>query len=195
LVVIKYYSVSCKACQTLAPKFRKLVRDIESLDRSIIFAEMALTRNKNFLQETLKLQALPSIQIYTGEMLLDSFSCPPEKAAKLLQAMKYWILQGINSNSKGIHFPLHWDSLSPPSSFWEREKIMSSRGNAEFFESEVSGDDVSSQIQQVDDSVAPRNNVIASPGASEFVSITSDADIPLQLSDLFLLDDDEDEPT
>jgi hypothetical protein len=156
---------------------------------------MALTRNKNFLQETLKLQALPSIQIYTGEMLLDSFSCPPEKAAKLLQAMKYWILQGINSNSKGIHFPLHWDSLSPPSSFWEREKIMSSRGNAEFFESEVSGDDVSSQIQQVDDSVAPRNNVIASPGASEFFSITSDADIPLQLSDLFLLDDDEDEPT
>jgi hypothetical protein len=50
-----------------------------------------------------------------------------------------------------------------------------------------------STSQQVHDSEAPRNNIIASPGASEFFSLVNDVDIPLQLSDLFLSDDEEEE--
>lgn len=173
---------------------------------------MASTLNKNFLQETLKLQALPSIQIYAGEILLDSFSCPPEKTAKLMQTMKNWVLQAINSYSKAINSPFPWDSLPPPSSFLDREArfplqlseedyLMLSQGNPDFFEPQISGGilfssnlDTDSNCQKSEDSEAPRNNIIASPGASEFFSLASDVDIPLQLSDLFLLDDDEDTP-
>jgi hypothetical protein len=203
--------MTCKACQKLAPKFRKLARDIESVDRSIIFAEMSSTLNKNFLKTTLKLEALPSIQIYAGEMLLDSFPCPPEEAAKLMQILKHWVIQVINANSKVTYTHRFWDSLPPPSSFLstgsdlspgliEEGNMMSSQGKTEFLMSQVSGDSVfpknvytNSNSQRIEDSEIARNIMIASSLESEYFDATIDADIPLQLSDLFLLDDNEDE--
>ncbi|KAI2500481.1 hypothetical protein MHU86_13972 [Fragilaria crotonensis] len=216
IVVIKYYSASCKACKALEPRFRKLARDNRgTLSHSpIVFAQIPLTHNNDFFQDVLQLQALPAIQIYSAGALMDSFACPPKMFTTLKQKVDHWkstlaIDPNVNKRSANEYFaygdddiPLQLSDMfmddddDDQEQHMPRNNIISTPGASEFFAS--AHDDIPLQLSDmfmddnddVQEEHVPRNNVIPTPGASEFFASAHD-DIPLQLSDMFMDDDDD----
>ena len=181
MVVIKYYSVSCKACKALEPRFRKLARDNRgTLSHSpIVFAQIPLTHNTDFFQDVLHLQALPAIQIYKAGALMDSFACPPNMFSTLKRKVDYW-------RSAHAVLPKITESLS--SEYFVQDDHDIPLQLSDMFMDDDDDDDGGNVYEEH----APRNNIIPSPGASEFFASAHD-DIPLQLSDMFMNDDDDDD--
>lgn len=92
LIVIKIYSTWCKTCKAMAPKFEALARGLNSSKNNsvrlpIIWATLAHDkRTHDFVRNTLKAKAVPSVQLYAGNgLIVDSFPCGPAKVAKVLK--------------------------------------------------------------------------------------------------------------
>ena len=173
VVVIKYYSVSCKACKALEPKFKKLASDshrsFAHSDLPVVFAQIPMTRNSDFFQHVLHLQALPSVQIYSADVLLDSFPCPPKMFSSLKQKVDHWVKLVVDPEGRTL------------SDAWSPDPTPVARPTNEFFAHE--DDDIPLQISDLfmtDDDDAdddyprsvhlPRNNIIPAPRASEFLA-------------------------
>ena len=171
-MVIKYYSDVCKACKALAPKYRKLAKDESFSTLPIVFAEIPLRNNNDFFEEVLKLKALPSVQVYGGGVLLDSFPCPPTMFSTLTRKVKHWVQERINPITLTLKDEL---SLSPPRA-------------SEFFASTDDDDVVPLQLSD-----SPRINIVPAQRASEFFAGTAEDDFPFQPSDLFMLEEKEEE--
>jgi thiol-disulfide isomerase/thioredoxin len=217
LVVIKYYSTSCKACQALAPKYKAFVRNhnnrVSHLD-DVVFAEMASKyhghnnkndnnndnnkkKNMDFFERDLQLTALPSIQIYSGGTLLESFACPPNMFPMFKRKVALWMDRRMQPGTPDK--VLAQDSEG-------RSSVHHNHDTRGEFISGTNGIDggiplqlsdmfmMMDDIHDADEDNVPRNNIIPSHRSSEFfVSSVDDDDIPLQPSDLFMMMDDIDD--
>jgi calmodulin len=93
LVVIKVYAPWCKACAGLAPKYLQLVQSPLYDNLPLVWADLSIQNNKNFVKE-LSVLALPSILFYVGDKVAENFPCGPSK----LPILKRKLAQLINSN-------------------------------------------------------------------------------------------------
>lgn len=93
LVVIKVYAPWCKACAGLAPKYLQLVQSPLHDNLPIVWADLSIQNNKNFVKE-LSVLALPSILFYVGDKVAENFPCGPSK----LPILKRKLAQLINAN-------------------------------------------------------------------------------------------------
>jgi thiol-disulfide isomerase/thioredoxin len=107
LVVIKYFSTSCKACQALAPKYKAFVRNhnnrVSHLD-DVVFAEMASNyhghsnnndnnkkKNMDFFERDLQLTAFHQYKYILEARSLNQFACPPNMFPMFKRKVALWM--------------------------------------------------------------------------------------------------------
>ena len=79
VVVVKFYAGFCKACKTMAPKFRQLATQYEQ--KGFHFAEIEFMANKD-LCRTLGIKKLPCVHFYAGEHgKIEDFVCGPKRVS------------------------------------------------------------------------------------------------------------------
>lgn len=93
LVIVKVYAPWCRACAGLAPKFLQIVQSPTYDNLPIVWADLSIQHNKNFVKE-LGVLALPSIQFYVGDKLAENFPCGPSK----VPILKRKLAQLVNAN-------------------------------------------------------------------------------------------------
>ena len=82
-MVMKFYAPWCRACKSVEPKFLAISKDKKYADIPIIFGQMSVQHNKQYVK-SLGIMALPSMQIYAGsEGLVENFPCGPSKIPML----------------------------------------------------------------------------------------------------------------
>lgn len=94
LIVLKVFAPWCKACKGLAPKFQGLVRDKKYKDLPIVWADLNIQGNKDFVK-SIGVLALPTVQLYTGNgVKTDTFPCGPSK----VPVLKRKLIKLVNDN-------------------------------------------------------------------------------------------------
>jgi hypothetical protein len=76
IVVLKFYSKSCRACQRIAAKYRRLALDFED---ELDCYEIADTPESRHIFDALGVTQVPSVQIFDGSVRLGKFSCMPKE--------------------------------------------------------------------------------------------------------------------
>jgi calmodulin len=101
LVVLKVYAPWCRACKALSPKFASLARDDALSNTPIVFAQLSIQHNKDFIK-SLGVLALPTVQFYVAGRLVDTFACGPSKFPTLKRKLAALIADnvGIDGNLK-----------------------------------------------------------------------------------------------
>eukprot|EP00522_Entomoneis_paludosa_P005427 CAMPEP_0172473534 /NCGR_PEP_ID=MMETSP1065-20121228/68903_1 /TAXON_ID=265537 /ORGANISM="Amphiprora paludosa, Strain CCMP125" /LENGTH=660 /DNA_ID=CAMNT_0013231709 /DNA_START=550 /DNA_END=2532 /DNA_ORIENTATION=+ len=93
LVVLKVYAPWCRACKGLAPKFLSVVKDEKYKELPIVWAQLTIQHNKDFVK-SIGVIALPTIQFYVGGHISDTFPCGPSK----FPILKRKLAQLVNTN-------------------------------------------------------------------------------------------------
>jgi len=99
IVVLKYFAPWCRACKSLAPKYMMISRDKMYKEYPIVFAEMTVVDNKDFIKDQ-EVFALPTIQIFVGsDVPVCSFPCGPSKVTLLKRKLVQVINENVDSNT------------------------------------------------------------------------------------------------
>ena len=79
IIIMKAHAPWCQTCKRLAPKFVQLSRDPKYTNLPVIFAQMNVQHNKDYIR-SLGTHALPSVLIHVGrEGIVENFPCTPKK--------------------------------------------------------------------------------------------------------------------
>jgi len=78
LLVLKVFAPWCRACKGLEPKFKALVKEEAYQSLPIIWADLTIQHNKDYIKR-IGVLALPTIQFYANQQPLDTFPCGPSK--------------------------------------------------------------------------------------------------------------------
>ena len=102
LVVIKFFAPWCRACKGLEPKFLQIVQDEKYQDLPLLWADLSIQHNKDFVK-SLGVLALPSIQFYaSGGRLVESFPCGPSKVPILKRKLTQFISARIDLTTNQV---------------------------------------------------------------------------------------------
>ncbi|KAL7581532.1 hypothetical protein ACA910_022098 [Epithemia clementina (nom. ined.)] len=93
LIVLKVYAPWCRACKGMQPKFSAVVQDEKYQDLPIVWAQLSVQHNKEFVK-TIGVLALPTVQFYVGGSLSDTFPCGPSK----IPILKRKLIQLVNDH-------------------------------------------------------------------------------------------------
>ena len=101
LVVVKVFAPWCRACAGLAPKFLQLVQSPTYQNLPLVWADLSIQHNKNFVKE-LGVLALPSVQFYVGEMLAENFPCGPSKVPILKRKLAQLVNAHVDPQTRQV---------------------------------------------------------------------------------------------
>jgi calmodulin len=90
LIVLKVYAPWCKACKGLEPKFNAMVRDDKYSNLPIVWADLTIQNNKEFVK-SIGVLALPTIQFYARGQRMETFACGPSKVPILKRKLVQFI--------------------------------------------------------------------------------------------------------
>mmetsp|Transcript_18737 Transcript_18737/g.40326 ORF Transcript_18737/g.40326 Transcript_18737/m.40326 type:complete len:687 (-) Transcript_18737:311-2371(-) len=93
LIVMKVFAPWCRACKGLAPKFLSVVKDQKYKELPIVWAQLTIQHNKEFVK-SIGVIALPTVQFYVGGQISDTFPCGPSK----FPVLKRKLAQLVNTN-------------------------------------------------------------------------------------------------
>jgi len=94
LLVLKVFAPWCKACKGLAPKFKGLIKDDKYKNLPIVWADLNIQGNKDFVK-SIGVLALPTVQLYAGNgVKTDTFPCGPSK----VPILKRKLIQLVNDH-------------------------------------------------------------------------------------------------
>ena len=106
LVVLKVFAPWCRACKGLAPKYLSVVRDEKYKKLPIVWAQLTIQHNKDFVK-SIGVVALPTIQFYIGGAISDTFPCGPSK----FPILKKKLAQLVNANVDPTTFQVKQSSI------------------------------------------------------------------------------------
>jgi Ca2+-binding EF-hand superfamily protein/thiol-disulfide isomerase/thioredoxin len=101
LVVLKFFAPWCRACKGLEPKFLQIANDEKYQDLPIMWADLSIQHNKDFVK-SLGVLALPSVQFYANGGLVESFPCGPSKVPILKRKLAQFIDERVDLETKQI---------------------------------------------------------------------------------------------
>jgi Ca2+-binding EF-hand superfamily protein/thiol-disulfide isomerase/thioredoxin len=101
ILVLKVFAPWCKACKGLEPKFNALVRDEKYERLPMVWADLTIQNNKDFVK-SIGVLALPTIQFYARGQKLDTFPCGPSK----VPILKRKLVQLVNDQVDAKTFQL-----------------------------------------------------------------------------------------
>ena len=100
MIVLKVFAPWCKACKGLAPKFQGLVRDEKYKDLPIIWADLNIQGNKDFVK-SIGVLALPTVQLYAGGgTKIDTFPCGPSKVPILKRKLVSLVNEHVDAKTR-----------------------------------------------------------------------------------------------
>jgi len=100
LLVLKVFAPWCKACKGLAPKFKGLVRDEKYKGLPIVWAELNIQGNKDFVK-SIGVLALPTVQLYAGNgVKTDTFPCGPSKVPILKRKLVQLVNDHVDAKTR-----------------------------------------------------------------------------------------------
>jgi len=100
LIVLKVFAPWCKACKGLAPKFQGLVRDEKYKGLPIVWADLNIQGNKDFVK-SIGVLALPTVQLYAGNGLkTDTFPCGPSKVPILKRKLVKLVNENVDAKTR-----------------------------------------------------------------------------------------------
>jgi len=102
LIVLKVFAPWCKACKGLAPKFQGLVRDEKYKNLPIVWADLNIQGNKDFVK-SIGVLALPTVQLYTGNgVKTDTFPCGPSKVPVLKRKLIKLVNDNVDAKTRAL---------------------------------------------------------------------------------------------
>lgn len=101
IVVLKLFAPWCRACKGLAPKFIMLSKDKKLQNVPVVFAEMSIVGNKEFLKG-LGVLALPSVQFYCKTQIVENFPCGPSKFTLLKKKLVITINERVDATTRQL---------------------------------------------------------------------------------------------
>ena len=115
LIVLKVYAPWCRACKGLAPKYVQLANDDKYKDLPIVWAELSIQHNKEFVK-SLGVLALPTIQFYVGESLQETFPCGPSKVSLFKRKLAQLVKDHVDATTMQVRaLPAQPSTVSVPS--------------------------------------------------------------------------------
>jgi len=104
LVIIKFFAPWCRACKALEPKYKQVAADERYVKLPIVFAQLDVTHNKEFIK-SLGILALPSVQFYAGPLgLVENFPCGPSKVPILKRKLADFVNANVDPKTLEIQF-------------------------------------------------------------------------------------------
>jgi Ca2+-binding EF-hand superfamily protein/thiol-disulfide isomerase/thioredoxin len=101
LVVLKFFAPWCRACKGLEPKFLQIAKDEKYQDLPIMWADMSIQHNKDFVK-FLGVLALPSVQFYANGGQVESFPCGPSKVPILKRKLAQFINERVDFETNQV---------------------------------------------------------------------------------------------
>lgn len=101
LIVLKVYAPWCKACKGLEPKFNALVRDPKYDSLPIVWADLSIQNNKEFVK-SIGVLALPTIQFYARGQRMETFACGPSKVPILKRKLVQFINEHVDPKTYAL---------------------------------------------------------------------------------------------
>lgn len=102
LIVLKVFAPWCKACKGLAPKFKGLVHDEKYKNLPIVWAELNIQGNKDFVK-SIGVLALPTVQLYAGNgVKTDTFPCGPSKVPILKRKLVKLVNDHVDAKTRTL---------------------------------------------------------------------------------------------
>jgi len=106
LIVLKVFAPWCKACKGLAPKFQSLVRDEKYKGLPIVWADLNIQGNKDFVK-SIGVLALPTVQLYAGDGIkTDTFPCGPSKVPILKRKLVKLVNDHVDAKTRKLKAPV-----------------------------------------------------------------------------------------
>mmetsp|Transcript_7686 Transcript_7686/g.13535 ORF Transcript_7686/g.13535 Transcript_7686/m.13535 type:complete len:691 (-) Transcript_7686:126-2198(-) len=101
IIILKVFAPWCKACKGLEPKFNALVRDKKYDNLPMVWADLTIQNNKDFVK-SIGVLALPTIQFYARGQKLDTFPCGPSKVPILKRKLVQLINEQVDAETYGL---------------------------------------------------------------------------------------------
>lgn len=102
MIVLKVFAPWCKACKGLAPKFQALVRDEKYEDLPLVWADLNIQGNKDFVK-SIGVLALPTVQLYAGDGIkTDTFPCGPSKVPILKRKLVQLVNDHVDAKTRKL---------------------------------------------------------------------------------------------
>ena len=104
LIVMKVFAPWCRACKGLEPKFNAIVKDRKYEKLPIIWADLTIQHNKDYVK-SIGVLALPTIQFYVHGGLADNFPCGPSKVPILKRKLVQFVNTYVNAKTLTVKPP------------------------------------------------------------------------------------------
>jgi len=104
LVVMKVFAPWCRACKGLEPKFNGIVKDPKYKDMPILWADLTIQGNKDYVK-SIGVLALPTIQFYVHGAKYDTFPCGPSKVPILKRKLTQLVEDYVDATSMTVKDP------------------------------------------------------------------------------------------
>ena len=98
LVIMKVFAPWCRACKGLEPKFNALVKDEKYENLPIIWADLTIQHNKDYVK-SIGVLALPTVQFYAHGERADTFPCGPSKVPILKKKLAAFVNKNVDADT------------------------------------------------------------------------------------------------
>ena len=98
MVVMKVFAPWCRACKGLEPKFNAIVKDPKYANLPIVWADLTIQHNKEYIKK-IGVLALPTIQFYARGQRMDTFPCGPSKVPILKRKLAQLVNENVDATT------------------------------------------------------------------------------------------------
>ena len=106
IIVLKFFAPWCSACQRLEPKYAKISKSKKYEDIPILFAQISYEHNEEFVSRQ-GIKAIPSMQIYVAEKVVENFICGPKHIDILKEKIDDTIKNSIIAHEEVLRTSMH----------------------------------------------------------------------------------------